>query len=148
MESGPILVEEARRSLDGQRKDLEAARTRAGGIFGFASVAVTFATATGEPLSGFAATVVGALFLLLTVAVGVALWPRELTFEMNVAALDSASTDVQTLDHLQRSVATSLWSYRVANQDKLQCMTHAYSAALGLLALEVLALTSAVVIGW
>lgn len=140
MEADPrrlLVLEEARRAVDQQVRDLDGLRSRASalvvltvGIGTFLSGLIvnrTLATSCTE-WTGFAALAVSVLLGLN------ALRPQSFTFSLDVTALDRRSHDDE-IDDLVRNTAFGLQGAARSNQAVLNSMFQQYVWALGFVVL-------------
>lgn len=138
-----ILLDEARRTIEQQIKDLDSLRGRATSLITLAVAVATFlvGSALREGVYLHCWGIVG--IALLAVAVGASLtclWPSSFTFNLNVEAIDDAIHDGRSADEIARNNAFGLRDAGSSNQKKLDRMMRVYVGAL------VAAVTGAVVL--
>lgn len=139
-----LALDEARRAMEQQRSDLSGLRDRAGTLLGFAGLASAFlgglAIRDGAQVGGWTWIAV-VTFVFIALAVLVVLWPRKLTLSLASPKLVGwIENDGADLNKMRRDAALWLDDHYAANQRKLDRMYAAYTTAIVLLVIEIVAL--------
>jgi hypothetical protein len=143
-----LMVEEARRSLDGQKENLDNAKSRTSTLLGVSGLVLPLSSAlTAAEANRVWGILAIASFLIAVSYAGYVLWPHTFTFEMDTEALILTQDKAATTEHYLRSVAGSLGQYRHENAPAMSKLTNAYMAAAVFVGLEVIALGMGAVIG-
>lgn len=128
-----LVLEEARRGIDQQKKDLEGLRVRAAATIGFSTVAASvlggFALRDSGSMTAWtwAAFVVLALVALLSVYV---LAPRTLTLVMDVRQMDEWIDNGDDIAQMMRSTSLGFHNEYNKNDKRLRRMHAAYLASI------------------
>jgi hypothetical protein len=135
-----LVLEEARRGIEHQQKDVNAIRDRAGHLLQFAALAAGFIGALslrpGAELTEWTHRAVWA-FVVLTVLLLWVLLPRKFTFTNDpLVLLDEEGWDLEPND-LAEQMARALAKHADRNQKKINWMMYGYIAAIVALLAEV-----------
>lgn len=139
-----LALDEARRAMEQQRADLSGLRDRAGTLLGFAGLASAFlgglAIRDGAKLGHWTWVAVAA-FVLIALGVLFVMWPRKFTLSLGSPKLVGwVEDDGAELNKMRRDVALWLDDHHTENQKKLDRMYAAYTSAILLLMIEIVAL--------
>lgn len=138
-----MLLDEARRTIEQQIKDLDSLRGRATSLITLAVAVATFlvGSALREDLRLPCWGVVGVSLLVIAVGASlICLWPSEFTFTLEIEAIDDAIHEGRSADEIARNNAFGLRDVGRSNQEKLDRIMLVYVGAL------VAAVTGAVVL--
>ncbi|MEO5663741.1 MAG: hypothetical protein ABIR39_10685 [Nocardioides sp.] len=134
-----LVLDEARRAIDQQIRDLEGVRDRAGNLAGYA-------VAVGGFLGGIAPRsdphvspwlwAGASAFLVAALLTYLILRPREFTFVRDIRALDTRVGEGQSVSSMTRDLSHGIWRDKENNQKKLDRMHRMYSGALVAVNLE------------
>lgn len=128
-----LVLEEARRAIDQQGRDLDGIRNRAGNLAGYAVAVGGFlggiAPHPDDQPSGwlFAG---GGSFLVAALLTFLVLRPREFTFVRDIRALDSRVGDGDSVSSMTRDLSYGIWDDKESNQSELDRMHRMYWWAL------------------
>jgi hypothetical protein len=142
-----LVLEEARRSIDGQRSDLNALRQRAGALVGLSGIAASLSGTLGSGTSPGLLSAAGVAFLWVVGLCLSILRPREFTFELDAAGLYENFKAANTGTQLIHSTFMDLSDYRRINTRVMARLNELYLAATIMLGVEVLLLVVAAVVG-
>lgn len=128
-----LVLGEARRAIDQQKKDLEGLRNRAGATVGFATVVAS--VIGGLTLGGEGTLSVWTFLGFASLAAGFVLsafvlFPRKLTLVMDAATIDSWIDNGDSTTQMSRSVALGIIAEYDKNASILLRMHWAYAAAM------------------
>lgn len=128
-----MVLDEARRAIDQQVRDLDGIRTRAGNLAGYAIAVGGFLggiapRSDGQPSVWLYAG--GAAFLVAALLTFLILRPRQFTFVRDVRALDARVGDGDTVSLMTRDLSYGIWADKESNQNKLDRMHRMYWWAL------------------
>lgn len=134
-----MVLDEAQRGIDQQKKDLEGLRSRAGATIGYATVVIS--VIGGIVLRDSAKmshpTWAGIVLFALTAALSVfVLAPRTLTFGLDPKAMDQRIDAGASISDLMRATSDGLVDSHAANQSVLEWMHRAYLASVIALLVE------------
>lgn len=127
-----MVLDEAQRGIDQQKKDLEGLRTRAGAAIGYSTVVISviggIVLRHGAPMS--ALTWIGIALFALTAALSVfVLAPRTLTFGLQAKVMDQRIDAGATISDLMRASSDGLMASHAKNEKVLRHMHRAYLAS-------------------
>ena len=132
-----LMLEEGRRSIDSQQRQLEGLRTRAGSLFTYAgAIAGLFLTLSDNR----SWATVAAIAAVVTVAgtAGFILMPRTLNVDLNVQKIDAWFDAAEGNDHITRSAAYAHWQDYLTNKDHIELLSKVYFAGICAIGAEVL----------
>lgn len=136
---GELVLEEARRDLDQQKKDLEGLRNRAFALLGFSAVV---ASLLGR--FDFYSNSLSWLGLIFGVGAGICcgwvLRPQTFTFSLVVSAMDARIDQGHSINQMLRDTALGLEKSSSGNQQRLRPMHRWFRIALLLLGVETILL--------
>lgn len=128
-----LVLEEARRRIDQQKKDLEGLRNRAGSTAGYATVVASVlgglslrnnAQPTEWTWAGLGALVVAAASCVFV------LWPRKLSLSLDVKTLDDRIDEGHDIARMMRDTSLGLVKDHGTNQRRLNRLHNAYVVSL------------------
>jgi hypothetical protein len=128
-----LVLDEARRAIDQQKKDLEGLRSRAGTTAGYATVVASVlgglslrngAHPTVWTWAGFAALAVAAAASVYV------LWSRTLTLSLDIEQMDSRIDEGDGIGTMMRNTSHALHRDRKTNQRVLNRLHTAYVLSL------------------
>ncbi len=124
-----LVLDEARRAIDQQVRDLDGIRTRAGNLAGYAIAVGGFLggiapRSDGRPSVWLVAG--GAAFLAAALLTFLILRPREFTFVRDIRALDSRVGDGDSVSSMTRDLSYGTWDDKESNQTELNRMHRMY----------------------
>jgi hypothetical protein len=141
-----VALDESRRAIDQQREDLRSIRDRAASLLTVAGIAAAFlgglALRDEQARLGFWTFVAAFAFIGIAGIVIAILWPRSITFAQHpqtvVSWIEAYGADTSKVS---RDLALHHGRHFDANRAVLEGLTVAYQVAVGLLPIELLALT-------
>jgi hypothetical protein len=128
-----LVLDEARRAMDQQVRDLDGVRNRAGNLAGYAVAVGGFLGGIaprpdGQPSVWLFAG--GGAFLVAALLTFLVLRPRELTFVRDIRVLDARVGDGDSVSSMTRDLSYGIWDDKESNQKKLDGMHDMYWWAL------------------
>jgi hypothetical protein len=138
-----MVLDEAQRGIDQQKKDLEGLRARAGGTIGYATVVISVigGIVLRDNAEMSCLTWTGLLLFGVTVAFSVfVLAPRTLTFGLDPKEMDQRIEDGATINGLIRATSAGLINSHADNEKILKWMHRAYLGGVLVLLAEAAAL--------
>ncbi|WP_328519538.1 hypothetical protein [Kribbella sp. NBC_00359] len=133
------MLDEARRAIDQQKKDLEGLRSRAGTTAGYATVVASVLGGlslrdgthpTAWTWTGFAALAVAAAASVFV------LWPRTLTLALDIEKMDGRIDKGDGIAVMIRDTSLALYRDRKANQRVLNRLHNVYVLSLFFVLIE------------
>ena len=138
---GQLVLDEARRGIDQQKKDLEGLRNRGLAVLGTAAALVSLALQRAPDSDLALYTRIGiALCIACGVVGAVVIAPRTFSFSFNVELMDERIDEGATFDQMARDTALGLHRDYGENKMTLEWMHAWFFASLLLLGLETAAL--------
>ncbi len=142
-----LVLEEARRSIDGQRADFNGIRQRASGLVGLSGVAVSLSGALGNGNQPGLLSAAGVAFLWVGGACLSILRPRTFTFELDAAKLYQHYKAAENGTDLVYNTFMDFAEYRRANASTMKRLNELFLLATLMLGVEVFLLVLAAVLG-
>ena len=125
-----MVLDEARRTIDQQKRDLEGLRTRAAHLIGYATVVISVIGGLSLRAEGAAMTgwtwVSLAAFMVTALASAAVLRPRGLTLVADIDQMDGWIGEGDDVNHMMRSAALGSYADYRKNKPVLRRMHRAY----------------------
>lgn len=135
-----LVLDEARRSIDQQKKDLEGLRSRATATIGFSAIAVSVVGGLSVRGAGSLTAWTWAAFACLVVVAALSVYvllPRTLTLVMDVKVMDGWIGKGDDIDQMMRSTSLGYDAEYAKNDVLLLRMHRAYAASILVVLVEV-----------
>lgn len=138
-----MVLDEAQRGIDQQKKDLEGLRSRAGATIGYATVVISviggIVLRDSASLSNW--TWAGIVFFAVAAVLSAfVLLPRTLTFGLDPKEMDQRIEEGATISDLMRATSDGLIDSQADNETVLEWMHRAYFGSVLALLVEAAAL--------